>query len=171
MAIVLLHSMIEEIMRSFVFHAAVADTTSLVQWFLSHHNISTSILERALLESNTTVEVLNRIAMSILSVSSEEALVKKISSRLQETLQRTSIQGVKDINTILSICKYTVDGYHLRKMESVFARVCSRRNFIVHNMDERGGEALSVETEAIDEWADLIRDFLLVVICSSHKII
>jgi hypothetical protein len=32
-------------------------------------------------------------------------------------------------------------------------------------MDEKDGETLSVDVETIDEWADRIRDFLMVVIC------
>jgi hypothetical protein len=37
-------------------------------------------------------------------------------------------------------------------------------------MDERDGEVLSVDVETIDEWADHIRDFLMVLICRSVKI-
>jgi hypothetical protein len=170
MAIVFLHSMIEEIMRSFVFHTAAADPRILVQWFLSQQSISVSMLETALLTSNTDEEIMNGIAMTKLSAKNEAALVQKISTKLHATLQRTSIQGTSDINKMLSICKYTIDDYHLRKMEPVIAQVCSRRNLIVHNMDESDGEALSVKTETIDEWADLVRDYLMVVICSARKI-
>lgn len=170
MAIVFLHSMVEEIIRSFVFHTAAADSRTLVQWFLSHQNISISMLQSALLGLTAGEEIMNRIAMTKLSADTEGDLVEKISSKLHTHLQRTSIQGVSDISKILSICKYTIDDYQLKKMEPVIAQVCSRRNLIVHNMDERGGEALRVEAETIDEWADLVRNFLLIAICSSRKI-
>jgi len=169
MAIVFLHSMVEEIMRSFVFHAAAADPKTLVRWFLSRQEISTSVLQTALQEANTEEEIMSRIAMSKLSVTTEAALVKKISSKLAASLQRTSIQGIGDINKMLSICNYTIDDYILRKTEPVIAQVCSRRNLIVHNMDERDGEILSVDVETIDEWADRIRDFLIVLICGSAR--
>ena len=170
MAIVFLHSMVEEIMRSFVFHTAAADPRILVQWFLSQQNISVSMLETALLSSKSDEEIMNGIAMARLSVKTEAALVQKISAKLNATLQRISIQGTSDINKMLSICKCTIDDYHLRKMEPVIAQVCSRRNLIVHNMDERDGDALSVNTETIDEWADLVRSFLMVLICDTRKI-
>lgn len=167
MAIVFLHSMFEEIIRSFVFQAATEDPRILVRWFLSRQDISTSVLQTALQESNTQEEVMSRIAMAKLSVITEAALVKKVSLRLSETLQRTSIQGIGDINKMLSICNHTIDDYFLRKSEAEISRVCSRRNLIVHNMDEKDGKALSVDVETIDEWADRIRDFLMVVICGS----
>jgi hypothetical protein len=170
MAIVFLHSMIEEIMRSFVFHTTAADPRSLVRWFLSRQEIPTSVLQAALQQANTEEEIMSRIAMSKLSVATEDALVQKISSKLDAYLQRTSIQGIGDINKILSICNYTIDDYILRKSEPVIAQVCLRRNLIVHNMDERDGEVLSVDVETIDEWADRIRDFLMVLISNSGKI-
>jgi hypothetical protein len=91
-------------------------------------------------------------------------------SKLAATLQRTSIQGISDIKQMLSICNLTIENYILKKSESVIAQVCLRRNIIVHNMDERDGEVLSVDVETIDEWADRIRDFLMVLICRSVKI-
>jgi hypothetical protein len=36
-------------------------------------------------------------------------------------------------------------------------------------MDEKDGETLSVDVETIDEWADRIRDFLMVVICGIDR--
>ena len=72
---------------------------------------------------------------------------------------------------MLSICNHAVDDYFLRKSEAVIAQVCSRRNLIVHNMDEKDGEILGVDVETIDEWADRIRDFLMVIICGSEKVI
>ena len=130
------------------------------------------MLETALLSSKSDEEIMNGIAMARLSVKTEAALVQKISAKLNATLQRISIQGTSDINKMLSICKCTIDDYHLRKMEPVIAQVCSRRNLIVHNMDERDGDgdALSVNTETIDEWADLVRSFLMVLICDTRKI-
>ena len=171
MAVVFLHSMVEEIMRSFVFQAASEDPGTLVRWFLSRQEISTSVLHATLQEANTKEEVMSRIAMAKLSVTTEAALVKKISSKLSETLQRTSIQGIGDINKMLSICNHAVDDQFLRKSESVISQVCSRRNLIVHNMDEKDGEILGVDVETIDEWADRIRDFLMVIICGSEKVI
>jgi hypothetical protein len=167
MAIVFLHSMIEEIIRSFVFQAATEDPKTLVRWFLSRHDSSISVLQTALQKANAKEEVMSRIAMAKLSVTTEAALIKKISLKLSEALQRTSIQGIGDKNKMLSICSYKIDDYFLRKSEAVITRVCSRRNLIVHNMDERDGEALSVDVETIDEWADRIRDFLTYVICGS----
>ena len=168
MAIVFLHSMVEEIIRSFVFQAATEDPKTLVRWLLSRQEISTSVLQSALQEANTEEDVMSRIAMAKLSVTTEAALVKKVSSRLSETLQRTSIQGIGDITKMLSICNHTIDDYFLRKSEAVITQVCSRRNLIVHNMDEKDGETLSVDVEIIDEWADRIRDFLMFVICGQE---
>ena len=128
------------------------------------------MLETALLSSKSDEEIMNGIAMARLSVKTEAALVQKISAKLNATLKRISIQGTSDIVKMLSICKYTIDDYHVRKMEPVIAQICLRRNLIVHNMDERDGEALCIKTETIDEWADLVRDFLMVVICSARKI-
>lgn len=170
MAIVFLHSMIEEILRSFVFHATAADPKSLVRWFLSRQEIPTSVLQSALQQANTEEEIMSRIAMSKLSVTTEAALVKKISSKLVAHLQRMSIQGIGDINKMLSVCNYTIDDCILRESEPVIAQVCLRRNLIVHNMDEKDGEVLSIDTETIDEWADRIRDFLDLLICNSGKI-
>jgi hypothetical protein len=113
---------------------------------------------------------MSSIAMSKLSVTTEAALAQKISARLAATLQRTSIQGIGDIKRMLSICNLTIDNYILKKSEPVIAQVCLRRNLIVHNMEERDGEVLSVDTETIDEWADHVRDFLVVLICRSVKI-
>ncbi len=169
MAVVFLHSMVEEIMRSFVFQTATEDPGTLVRWFLSRQDTSTSLLQAALQEAHTKEDVMSRIAMAKLSVATEAELVKKISSRLSETLQRTSIQGIGDINKMLSICDQVVDDHFIRKSEAVIAQVCSRRNLIVHNMDEKDGEILGVDVETIDEWADRIRDFLMYVICGSGK--
>jgi hypothetical protein len=169
MAIVFLHSMVEEIIRSFVFQAAIRDPQTLVRWFLSRQEISTCVLQTALQEAITEEEVMSRIAMAKLSVTTEAALVKKVSSRLSETLQRTSIQGIGDINKMLSICNHAIDDYFLRRSETVIAQICSRRNLIVHNMDEKDGEPLSVDVETIDEWADQIRDFLMIAICGSEN--
>jgi hypothetical protein len=36
-------------------------------------------------------------------------------------------------------------------------------------MDERVGEVLSVDVETIDEWADKVRDFLMILICQVEK--
>jgi hypothetical protein len=44
MAVVFLHSMVEEIMRSFVFQTATEDPGTLVRWFLSRQDTSTSLL-------------------------------------------------------------------------------------------------------------------------------
>ena len=71
---------------------------------------------------------------------------------------------------MLSICSLAIDDYILKKSEPVIAQVCFRRNLIVHNMDERDGEALSVDVETIDEWADRIRDILMIIICRSVKV-
>ena len=103
MAIVFLHSMIEEIIRSFVFHTAAADPRILIQWFLSQQSISVSMLETLLLSSTTDEEIMNGIAMARLSVKTEVALVQKISAKLNATLQRISIQSTTDINKMLSI--------------------------------------------------------------------
>ena len=170
MAVVFLHSMVEEITRSFVFSTATEDPQILVQWFLARQEISTSVLQAVLQQSNTEEDIMSSIAMSKLSVTTEAALAQKISARLAATLQRTSIQGIGDINRMLSICNLTIDSYILKKSEPVIAQVCLRRNLIVHNMDERDGEVLSVDTETIDEWADHVRDFLMVLICRSVKI-
>lgn len=170
MAVVFLHSMVEEITRSFVFSTAAADQRILVQWFLSRQEIPTSVLQAVLQQADTEEDIMSSIAMSKLSVTTEAALVQKISSRLAATLQRTSIQGIGDIKQMLSICNLTIDDYILKKSEAVIAQVCFRRNLIVHNMDERDGEVLSVDVETIDEWADRIRDFLMVLICGSEMI-
>ncbi|MEB3212513.1 MAG: hypothetical protein VKL39_14230 [Leptolyngbyaceae bacterium] len=170
MAVVFLHSMVEEITRSFVFSTAAADPKILIQWFLARQEITTSALEAVLQEANTGEGIMSSIAMSKLAVNTEAALVQKISSRLNATLQRTSIQGVADIKQMLSICNLAIDDYILKKSEPVIAQVCLRRNLVVHNMDERDGEVLSVNIETIDEWADRIRDLLVVLICRSAKI-
>lgn len=170
MAVVFLHSMVEEITRSFVFSNAASDPKILVQWFLSRQEIPASVLQAALQQANTEEDIMSRIAMSKLAVNTEAALVQKIASRLAATLQRTSIQGIADIKQMLSICSLAIDDYILKKSEPVIAQVCLRRNLIVHNMDERDGEVLSVDVETIDEWADRIRDFLMILICRSVKV-
>jgi hypothetical protein len=53
MAIVFLHSMVEEIIRSFVLRTAAADPKSIVQWFLSRQDIPASLLLSALQQANT----------------------------------------------------------------------------------------------------------------------
>jgi hypothetical protein len=40
----------------------------------------------------------------------------------------------------------------------------------VHNIGEKDGEPSSDDVEAIDEWADRIREFLVILICGSEKI-
>jgi len=170
MAVVFLHSMVEEITRSFVFNSAAADPKILVQWFLSRQEIPTPVLQAALQQANTEEDIMRSVAMLKLSVTTEAALIQKILSRLAASLQRTSIQGIGEITQMLSICNLAIDDYILKKSESVIAQVCLRRNIIVHNMDERDGEVLSVDVETIDEWADRIRDFLMVLICRSVKI-
>lgn len=170
MAVVFLHSMIEEITRSFVFRTAAADSRILVQWFLARQEIPASVLQEVLQKANDEVDLMSGIAMSKLAVDTEAALVQKISSRLAATLQRKSIQGTGDIKQMLSICSLVIDDYILKKSEPVIAQICLRRNLIVHNMDERDGEVLSVDVETIDEWADRIRDFLMILICRSVKI-
>lgn len=170
MAIVFLHSMVEEITRSFVFSIAAADPKILIQWFLARQEIPTSLLQAALQKTSAEEDIMSIIAMSKLAVNTEPAMIKKISSRLSTTLKRTSIQGIGDIKQMLSICNLAIDDYILKKSEPVIAQVCLRRNLIVHNMDERDGEVLSVDVETIDEWADRIRDFLLVLICGSVKL-
>jgi hypothetical protein len=170
MAVVFLHSMVEEITRSFVLSSAAADPQILVQWFLSRQGIPISVLQAVLQQANTGEDIMSSIAMSKLAVNTEAALVQKISQRLGATLQRTSIQGIGDIKQMLSICGLAIDDYILKKSEPVIAQVCLRRNLIVHNMDERDGEALIVDVETIDEWADRIRDLLMIIICRSVKV-
>jgi hypothetical protein len=169
MAVVFLHSMVEEVTRSFVLSSAVEDPKILVQWFLSRQEIPISALQAVLQQGKTGEDIMSSIAMSKLAVNTEAALVQKISQRLGATLQRTSIQGIDDVKQMLSICSLAIDDYILKKSEPVIAQVCLRRNLIVHNMDERDGEALSVDVETIDEWADRIRDLLMIIICRSVK--
>ena len=169
MAVVFLHSMVEEITRSFVLSSAAADPTILVQWFLSRQEIPISVLQAVLQQANAGEDIMSSIAMSRLAVDTEAALVQRISQRLGATLQRTSIQGIVDIKQMLSISGLAIDDYILKKSEPVIAQICLRRNLIVHNMDERDGEALSVDVETIDEWADRIRDLLMIIVCRSGK--
>jgi hypothetical protein len=102
--------MVEEITRSF-FHAAAEDLKALVRWFLSQQEISTSVFQAALQEANTEEEVMSRIAMAKLSVTTEAALGKKVSSRLSATLQKSSIQRTGEINKMLSICNQTISDF------------------------------------------------------------